>query len=77
MSSQMAVLKRLREKALKGDQRALDLLLKFAEERSDEKEAQQSERALSRSEEDILSSFADVIRREERISDTPQEGSGK
>ncbi|MEO9826309.1 MAG: hypothetical protein ABJF50_18050 [Paracoccaceae bacterium] len=73
----MAVLKRLREKALKGDQRALDLLLKFAEERSDEKEAQQSERALSRSEEDILSSFADVIRREERISDTPQEGSGK
>lgn len=77
VSSQMAVLKRLREQALKGDPRALDRLLKLAEERSDEVEAQQSERSLSQSEKDILTSYEEMIRNEEYTVDTTKDESDK
>lgn len=57
VSTQLAALMRLREKALKGDARALDRLLSLADERSAEREAQNKERSLSTQEEDILQRF--------------------
>ena len=57
VSSHMAALMRLREKALKGDGRALDRMLALAAELSAEKEARLEERQLSASEEDILNRY--------------------
>lgn len=57
VSAQLAMLMRLREKALKGDARALDRLVALALEQSAEKEARDAERSLSGSEEEILSRF--------------------
>ena len=60
VSTQLAVLMRLREKALKGDARALDRLLSMADERSAEREAQSKERILLDQEVDILQRFVDA-----------------
>jgi len=49
-----AALMRLKEKALKGDQRALELLLAYAKGVSDSADARLRERHLSNLEEDIL-----------------------
>lgn len=57
VSTQLAALMRLREKALKGDPRALNRLLSMAHERSAEKEVQSKERHLSIDEADILQRF--------------------
>lgn len=57
VSSQMAALMRLREKALNGDGRALDRMLALAAEHSVEKEARSAERQLSANEEDILNRY--------------------
>jgi hypothetical protein len=57
VSSQLAMLMRLREKALKGEPRALDRLLTLAAEHSAEKEAQSAERTLSRADDEILARF--------------------
>ena len=53
----MAMLMRMREKALKGDARALDKLITLALEQSAEQEARDTERSLSGSEEEILLRF--------------------
>ncbi len=53
----MAALMRLKEKALKGDQRALERLLAYAQEVSDTANARLGEKRLSRLEEDILGRF--------------------
>ncbi|MBS9718528.1 DUF5681 domain-containing protein [Pseudohalocynthiibacter aestuariivivens] len=64
VSSQMAMLLRLREKALKGDARALDRLLGFAQQRFEDREARATERELAASEQDILARFEqDLLRR--------------
>ena len=49
-----AALMRLREKALKGDQRALEILLGYARESSGASDARSRERKLSKLEQDIL-----------------------
>ena len=60
VSTQLAALMRLREKALKGETRALDRLLSMADERSTEKDAQNKERHISSDEMDILERFVSV-----------------
>lgn len=57
VSSQRAALMRLREKALKGDGRALEKLLSLAQERAFEDGAAQAERQLKSTEEDILQRY--------------------
>ncbi|TMV06567.1 hypothetical protein FGK63_15625 [Ruegeria sediminis] len=57
VSSQQAALMRLREKALQGDQKALDRLVILAQQRSEEKEAQSAERILTEAEDVILQRF--------------------
>ncbi|MGJ8606264.1 MAG: DUF5681 domain-containing protein [Marivita sp.] len=49
-----ASLMRLREKALKGDQKALEIILGFARESSNASDARSRERELSKLEQDIL-----------------------
>lgn len=61
VSTQLAALMRLREKALKGDARALDRLLSMADERSAEREALSKERNLSAHEEDILGRYVEGL----------------
>lgn len=67
VSSQMAALMRLREKALKGDGRALDRIIAMASEHSAEKEARSDERQLSADENAILERYQDAILREARL----------
>lgn len=55
VSTVKAALLRLKEKALKGDPRALDLLLNYAQENSNASENKSRERHLSKLEQDILS----------------------
>ena len=50
-----AALMRLREKALKGDQRALEIVLGYAQESSNASDARSRERKLSKLEQDIVS----------------------
>lgn len=57
VSTQLAALMRLKERALKGDPRALARLLTMADERSAEREAHSKERVLSSEEDDILQRF--------------------
>ena len=71
VSSQMAALMRLREKALNGDGRALDRMLALAAEHSAEKEARSAERQLSASEEDILNRYKEDWRRSANKSGNP------
>ena len=61
VSAQQAALMRLREKALKGDTRALDRLLSMADERSAERAAQSKERNLSLEDEDILGQYVEGL----------------
>ncbi|MFC6637015.1 hypothetical protein GV827_22570 [Sulfitobacter sp. JBTF-M27] len=61
VSSQLAALKRLKEKALKGDARALDRLLELANRRSSEIEGSNSERVLKAEEDDILERYKNDI----------------
>ncbi len=49
-----AALMRLREKALKGDQRALEIVLGYAQESSNRSDAHLRERQLSKLEQDII-----------------------
>ncbi|MFC3615280.1 DUF5681 domain-containing protein [Lutimaribacter marinistellae] len=61
VTSQQAALRRLLEKALAGDPRALDRLLNLAEQLSDAKEARSAERSLSDEEADILRRYEETI----------------
>jgi len=61
VSAQLAALMRLREKALKGDGRALNRLLSMADERSAERAAHSKERNLYASEEDILQRYVESL----------------
>ena len=57
ISTQLAALLRLREKALKGDARALDRLLGLAQQNSEELAARAAERELTSGEDEILQRF--------------------
>ena len=57
VSSQKAMLMRLREMALNGHVRSIALLLTLAEQQSANKNAASTERAISASEDDILARF--------------------
>lgn len=59
VSTQRAALLRLREKALKGDLRAMNRLLDLAIHQAAENEAHKDERSLSSTEEDILQRYFD------------------
>lgn len=61
VSTQLAVLMRLRQKAVKGEARALERLLSMADQRSAEREAQGKERILLIEEDDILLRFAETL----------------
>ncbi len=61
VTSQQAALRRLREKALAGDPRALDRLLTLAQHHSEEKEVRSAERSLSDEEADILRRHEETI----------------
>ncbi len=71
VSTQQAVLMRLREKALKGDPRALDRLLVLAADRSAEQEAQSAERSLSADEAEILERYDAMVLRGAGIKAAP------
>ncbi len=62
ISTQQAGLERLREKALRGDQRALDRLLELAERHAEEETAALAEGRLSDQESEILADYAARIR---------------
>ncbi len=57
ISTQLAALLRLREKALKGDPRALDRLLGLAQQNSEDMAARSVERELTSGEDEILQRF--------------------
>ena len=67
VSTQLAALQRLREKALKGDARALERLLAFASTYNDEETAETAK--LSRGDKEIL---ADYMARQQRVVDQPE-----
>ncbi|MBP6014331.1 MAG: hypothetical protein KBA31_19030 [Alphaproteobacteria bacterium] len=68
ISTQQASLERLREKALRGDQRALDRLLQLAERHAEDETAAHAEEKLAASEVEILTNYAGRIR-EQAIND--------
>lgn len=61
VSAQMATIQRLYEKALMGDQKSIALLLGYAEQLANEKEAHDAEKALSASDLQIINNFADSL----------------
>lgn len=61
VSSQLATLMRLREKALKGDLRAIEKLIDLARELMIEETARRDERSLTVSEADILDRYAAAL----------------
>ncbi len=61
VTSQRATLMRLREKALKGDARAIEKLIELAREQTIEDLAQQVERGLATTEENILARYAAAL----------------
>jgi len=64
VSTQMVILLKLKEKAMKGDARAMDLFVVLAQQLSEEKEGRSAERKLSADEEAILERFeADLVAR--------------
>lgn len=63
VSTQLAALMRLADKALKGDGPSLSKFLDLAKQRGDEQEMQASERKLSKEENDILERFEDDLRK--------------
>ncbi len=78
VSSQRAALKKLRDKALKGDQRALDRLLTLAERHGIDDAADEAEHALSQSDEQIIERFKErVIQEHEAMKAEAADGDGK
>ncbi len=71
VSSRKAALLRLREKALKGDGRAMDRYLELATRHALAREAMRAERSLSATDDAILERFAQSLMPQ---SDTPPEG---
>ena len=61
VSSRQATLMRLREKALKGDTRAMDRLLELATQHALVRESMRAERALSATDDAILERFAQSL----------------
>ena len=61
VSSRMATLMRLREKALKGDARAMDHYLELATQHAMAREAMRAERVLSATDDAILERFAQSL----------------
>lgn len=61
VTSQKATLMRLREKALKGDARAMEKLIELAREQTIEDLALQVERGLATTEESILARYAEAL----------------
>ena len=75
VSSQRAILKKLRAKALNGDQRALDRLLALAERYALEDTADDDERDLSKSDQEIIARFKErTIREYETEQNRNQDG---
>ncbi len=75
VSSQRAILKQLRAKALKGDPRALDRLLALAERYDLEDAADEAEQDLSGADQSILERFKDrVVREHEAETAAKKEG---
>lgn len=68
ISTQQAALLRLREKALKGDPRALDRLLGLAQQGSEDMAARAAERELTSGEDEILERFGRHLLEEVEIS---------
>ena len=68
VSAQFAALLRLREKALKGDARALDRLLGLAQQSSEDMAARAAERELTSGEDEILQRYSRQILEEAEIS---------
>jgi hypothetical protein len=64
VSSQRAAMKQLRAKALKGDQRALDRLLAFAERYDLEDSADEAEHELGGADQEIIERFKERVVRE-------------
>ncbi len=78
VSSQRAALKKLRAKALNGDQRALDRLLTLAERHGIDDAADEAEHALSQSDEQIIERFKErVIQEHEAMKAEAADGDGK
>ena len=63
VSSQFAVLMRLREQALAGDPRAIAQFLSLAQQSTADKEASGSERVLNAAEEDILQGYVEDMQK--------------
>ena len=75
VSSQRAVLKKLRAKALNGDQRALERMLALAERYALEDAADEDERELSKSDQEIIARFKErSIREYETEQNMNQDG---
>lgn len=72
VTTQVAALLRLVERALKGDPRALLYVLELAQRRSDERETRSAERHLSANEKDILARFVADIRNQSIGDDTSE-----
>ncbi len=78
VSSQRAALKKLRAKALNGDQGALDRLLALAERHGIDDAADEAEHALSQSDEQIIERFKErVIQEHEAMKAEAADGDGK
>jgi hypothetical protein len=73
VSSRMATLMRLRDKALKGNARAMDRYLELATQHALAREAMRAERALSATDDAILERFAQSLMPQ---PDTPSGGDG-
>ncbi len=75
VSSQRAILKQLRAKALKGDPRALDRFLALAERYDLDDAADEAEQDLSGADQSILERFKDrVVREHEAVTAAKEEG---
>ncbi len=78
VSSQRAALKKLRDKALKGDQRALDRMIALAERHGLEDAADEAESALSESDQKIIERFKKrAIEEHEAMTADAADGDGK
>jgi hypothetical protein len=73
VSSQRAILKQLRAKALKGDPRALDRLLALAERYDLDDAADEAEQDLSGADQSILERFKERVVREHEAETTAKE----
>ncbi len=78
VSSQRAALKKLRDKALKGDHRALDRMIALAERHGLEDAADEAESALSESDQKIIERFKErTIQEHEAMKAEAADGDGK